>query len=138
MIREHTDAVIEALSDQGLTVGDGEGKDVGTSASLSPPYCVVYRIPGGQTSGTLENPDENITLVYQVTCIGDSRQAAEWVEDKAMALLSGLIVSGRKVARVSLDMYGGVLRDDDLPGPPLFYSTPRFRVLSVPDIEESP
>lgn len=124
--RVHTDAVIAALEGFGLVVGDGEApKDT------EPPYVAVYPVPGGGTTGTLANPDDDAFLIYQITCVGVSRQQAEWLEAKALALLGGLQVEGRRIARVALDMHGGIQRDDQAE-PPVFYSTPRFRLISTP------
>lgn len=125
--RLHTDGVIAALEavDE-LNVGDATGKD------LPLPYAVVYAIPGGDSSGTLERPDEDAELVYQVTCVGKSRRQAEWAVDKAMsALLDGFAVEGREITRVWVDSFGGIRRDDDAT-PPLFSGMPRFRVKTTP------
>jgi hypothetical protein len=126
VVREHTDGVIAALETEGLTVGDAVApEDVG------PPYVVVYPIAGGSLSGSLANPDEDGALVFQVTCVGASREQAEWLADKAMALLDGFSVTGRSIARVSLDLHGGIQRDD-AQTPPVFYALPRFRVMTTP------
>jgi hypothetical protein len=127
VIRDHTDAIIARLEGFGLTVGDAKAP-----ADLSPPYCVVYQIPGGHTLGPLSTLDDDVEIVYQVTCVGGSREQAEWLADKALGLLEGgLSVQGRKVLRVALDMAGGTQRDDDVT-PPLYWSAPRFRVSSTP------
>lgn len=126
VVRTHTDAVIAALEGAGLTVGDAVAPDA------APPYAVVYSVSAGGWSGTLAEPYEDAALVFQVTCVGATREQAEWVADKAIAtLLGGLSVSGRFIANVAIDLSGGVLRDDQRT-PPLFYSTPRFRVLTTP------
>lgn len=126
IVRAHTDAVIAALEALGLAVGDAVAPD------QDPPYVVVYPIPGGSTTGTLATPDDDAILVYQVTCVGKTREQAEWLADKALILLEGNVaVTGRRVLRVSLDMHGGTQRDDQLT-PPVFWSTPRFRIISTP------
>ena len=126
VVRAHTDGVIAALEAQGLTVGDAVApEDVG------PPYVVVYPIAGGGLSGSLADPNEDGTLIFQVTCVGASREQAEWLADKAMALLDGFSISGRSIARVSLDLQGGIQRDD-ASTPPVFYASPRFRVMTTP------
>jgi hypothetical protein len=92
-------------------------------------YCVVYPIPGGSVSGSLGDPEGDAELVYQVTCVGRTREQAEWVVNKAMGLTAGFNVVDRHIARVFLDTPSGVTRDDQA-DPPLFYATPRFKVLS--------
>lgn len=124
-IRKHNDAVIAALVAAGLTIGDGEAPEA------DPPYGVVYQVPSAGLEGTLADPNADGELVYQVTCVGTTREQAQWVVDKAMALLDGFNVANRSIARVSVDSLPGVLRDDKL-DPPLFYATPRFRVFSTP------
>ncbi len=125
-MREHTDAVIARLQALGLTVGDAEAP-----VGAAPPYAVVYPIAGGQTGGVLAAPDDDAELVVQVTCVGTSRKQAEWLEDKAMGLLTSLSVTGRSVPRVALDSFGGVFRDD-AKSPPLYVAVPRFRIYSTP------
>lgn len=124
-LRTHTDAVIAALEGFGLTVGDASGE------GLTSPFCVVYPIPGGATNGSLEDPNADAELIYQSTCVGKSREQAEWVADKTLLLLSGFSVTGRVVTQIELEDFGGVSRDDDVQ-PPLWYGTPRFRVYSTP------
>jgi hypothetical protein len=126
--RVHTDGIIAALVAAGLTVGDAEKPE-----DAEVPYAVVYPIPGGRTTGTLAAKDDDVVLVYQVTCVGESRKQAEWAADKARALLTpgSVSVTGRKVLTVYLDFNGGVERDDDV-APALFYCAPRFRITTTP------
>jgi hypothetical protein len=125
VVREHTDAVIAALATAGLTVGDAEAPDG------DPPYVVVYRI-FDRRMGTLEGPDDDATITYQVTCVGTSRKQAEWLADEVGdALAAGLTVTGRTIPRIAPEAGSGtVMRDDDVT-PPLFYVTPRYRVMST-------
>jgi hypothetical protein len=124
-LRDHTAAIVARLAALGLAVGDGEAPHV------APPYTVVYPITGGASYGTLGAPDDDAELVYQVTCVGTTRLQAEWLEDKTMGLLAGFTVTGRSIARVDIENYGGVFRDDSK-SPPLYSAVPRFRVYSTP------
>lgn len=125
VVRAHTDGVIARLQNEGLAVGDAVAPDV------TPPYVVVYSIAGGGLFSTFGKSHDDGTLVFQVTCVGASRVQAEWLADKAMALLDGFSVTGRSIAHVSLDFHGGIQRDD-AQTPPVFYASPRFRVMSTP------
>lgn len=125
--REHTGAVIAKLESLGLTVGDGEKPEGATV-----PYCVVYPIPGGGLSGTIDDPNEDGELVYQVTCVGETREQAEWAVDKTLGLLEGISVAGRYIARVLVDSMPGIRREDE-PSTTLFIATPRFRVMTTPE-----
>jgi hypothetical protein len=125
-VREHTDAVIATLAAAGLAVGDAK------APAGDPPYDVVYSIPAGGWTGTLAAPNDDGSLVYQVSCVGKSRQQAEWLADKAIAtILGGVAVTGRSVPFVELDLSGGVSRDDDRT-PPLWVAAPRFRFATTP------
>jgi hypothetical protein len=124
-LRRHTDAVIALLESAGLTVGDAEAQ------GLTPPYVTVYSIPGGRVFGTLANPHEDAEIVYQTTCVGTTREQAEWLVDKSTALLNGFSVAGREITFVDMDGFPGVRRDDDA-SPPVFVATPRFTVTSTP------
>lgn len=126
IIREHTAAVIAALQGFGLSVGDAQAP-----AGVSEKYAVVFPIAGGDSYGTLAARNDDAELIYQVTCVGETREQAEWVADKAMGLLAGFAVSGRSVPVVALESMPGIQRDD-AKSPPLYYATPRFRVFSTP------
>jgi hypothetical protein len=125
-VRTHADAVVDALDGAGVNVGDGKAPE----GPL--PYAVVYDIAGPPLSGTLEEPNEDGELVYQVTCVGSTAEQARWMCDKVITtLLAGLTVAGRRIALVSIDNTPSVLRDDDI-NPPVFFATPRFRLKTTP------
>jgi hypothetical protein len=125
-VRTHTDAVVVALEAAGLSVGDGSGD------GLSVPYCVVYNISGGRMSGNLDDPFEDADLVYQVTCVGQTREQAEWVADKAtVTLVNGLSVTGRSIVLVTPEGGPGTRPDRDVT-PPVYFTTPRFTIKSTP------
>jgi hypothetical protein len=97
-------------------------------------YCIVYPLPGGVFDGTLGCPDDDASLIWQVTCVGATRPQCEWVADKVNETLVGqpLTIPGRYVTRVQADMAGGGVRRDDTVQPPVFIATPRYRIDSVP------
>jgi hypothetical protein len=122
-----TDGIRAKLATFGLTVGDGQ------APTGPPPYVVVYPVAGGRTTGTLGDLDGDAELVFQVTCVGMSREQAQWLENKTLGLLGvgTVTITGRIVNRVSLEGFGGIFRDDTK-SQPLFMAVPRFRVLSTP------
>lgn len=126
LLRKHTDGVIAKLETLTFPIGDAV-------APASVPCAVVYDIPGGRSYGTLENPNEDADLVYQVTCVGETREQASWVADKVIdALLPGFTVADRHIARVTIDSFPSVRRDESA-SPHVFIATPRFRVISTPE-----
>lgn len=136
LVRLHTDAVLARLGDApdegglGLKVGDAKAPAGG------PPYAVLYAIAGGATSGTLGELDADAELIYQVTCVGNSRKQAEWLADEAKGLLEGLIVAGRSIPRIALDSNPGIAVDNEQT-PPIFTVPVRFRIFTTPSDDES-
>jgi hypothetical protein len=122
-----TDGVRTKLTSLSLAVGDAQ------APTGAPPYVVVYPIAGGRTSGPLAAPNDDAEMVFQVTCVGVSREQAEWLENKVQTGLLGIgtiTVTGRSTPRIALDSFGGILRDDTT-SQPLFMAVPRFRVYST-------
>jgi hypothetical protein len=135
LVREHTDALAAALEDLGLTVGRGKAPK---NVAISDGYVTLYSIPGGNRSGTLAAPDEDATLIYQFTCVGESEEQAEGIADRALELLGThtFEVEGRRIPRVYLVTNPGTRRNDSVT-PPVFESTPRIGVMTTPGEEES-
>lgn len=114
-MRTVTDQAIAVLEDGGLTVGDGTGK------GLAVPYVVVY--PLGETrDGTLGAPWSEIRSGLQPTCVGVTREQAQWLEDRVIALLTAHDGDWW----VEVEPSGPMARDDDTGGVSLFYAYPRF------------
>lgn len=142
--REHTDALIAALEATSIAIGDANDRTVDgdliggwqgpPGESEFRPYAIVYPLPGGTFDGTLADPDDDADLLYQITCVGGTRQQCEWVADQIHDVLTDpgtVTVPGRSVVRVVPDMAGGVRRDDTV-RPPVFIATPRFRLWTTP------
>lgn len=121
-MRAVTDDVIGVLEAGSLTVGDTTGE------GLTAPFVVVYPIGDGFLApgfgGSLGEPWSQVDAGIQVTCVGVSREQAQWLEDRATALLVAHVGDWW----VQLDGSPAVSRDDDTGGPPLFYAYPRFSI----------
>lgn len=139
-LRLHTDAVIAALEAAGLAVGDADdptdpyGWQAVEGASTFLGYAIVYTFPGDIFSGPYGCPDDDATLIWQVTCVGATRAQSESIADLVNAALLGLRlpVTGRTVDPIRGDVGTGGGRRDDTVEPNLFISTPRFRAFSSP------
>lgn len=141
--RTQSAAMLAALEAADLLVGDGEepagsGWADGPGLSQFRPYAVLWGLPGGSTGGTLANPDEDAQTLYQVTCVGSTREQAELLGDRARVALTtpGAVVitdedDTRTIQAVRLDQLGGCRRDDDIQ-PVLWFTGDRYRVLSTP------
>lgn len=121
-MRVVTDDVKAVLEAGGLTVGDGTGD------GLTVPYVVLYPLGDGFDApgfgGSLAKPWGQLDGAYQATCVGASREQAEWLADRVYELM----VADTSLGWVQLEPSGPVRRDDTTAGPPLFYATPGFSV----------
>lgn len=133
-----TDAIIHVLESAGLLVGDGVapagyGWQGAPGQSGFTGYVTVYELTGGTLDGTIGLPDDDASLLYQFTATGATRKQCEWVADKARTtiLASSLLIAGRQVQRVTVDMLGGTTRDDSVQ-PPVFFSPDRYRIWTTP------
>lgn len=114
--REITDSWITVLEAGGLTVGDA-------NAEGAPPYVVAYPL-GVEWDGVLAAGAEwsEVDATVQATCVGTSREQAEWLADRVhtLTLAADAGWRARPLPRPA------VARDDDTGGPPLFYAYARF------------
>lgn len=144
-LHPHTSAIVDALdADPDLYVfdagfpaaagGKGWGWQSTPGASKFEPYVIVQPLPGGTFDGPLGCPDDDASLIWQVTCVGATRAQCEATADRVNSILVGqeLTVTGRLIYRVWADMAGGGARRDDEVQPPVFIATPRYRVESTP------
>lgn len=111
------------------------GRPVGDSAAppdAAPPYYFLTR---GDTrwSGSLSNPHEMVTVVFQVQCVALDTAGVEWLEHRArLALADPPPAAGWRILRyLPPDGPGGVRIDRDIE-PPLLYATPRWRLTAQP------
>lgn len=141
----HTTAIVDALDadpdfftfDAGLPQepgGKGWGWQGTPGGSAFKPYVGVFPLPGGVFDGTLGCPDDDASLIWQVTCVGATRAQCEATVDRVNSILIGqpLTVPDRWISRVWADMAGGGARRDDTVQPPVFIATPRYRAESSP------
>lgn len=115
-MRVTTDAVIDVLEAGGLTVGDGTG------VGLTPPYVVAYPL-GDIRDGSLGEPFSDVRAALQFTCVGTTREQAEWLHDKVVELV---LAANHDLGHVQVEPSGAVARDDDTGGPAVFYAYPTF------------
>lgn len=145
-LQPHTAAIVDVLAaelktfsagapdlDQNPGVLNSWGWQGTPGHSKFRPYRIVYPVPGGVFDGPLGCPSDDASLIWQVTCVGATSDQCEWVVDNTNELLveQPLIVAGRFIQRVYLDMTGGVRRDDTVQEP-VFIATPRYRIESTP------
>ncbi|MET8404530.1 hypothetical protein [Streptomyces sp900116325] len=127
----HVDAVQAALTAGGLTVYLG---GTPTSTGWTPPdkFAVLYPDPGQAGRASLADERTDLTVMFQVTCVGASMERALWVADRVREALSGqLTVAGRAAWRPEDQGGPPVQRDDDVT-PPLWFVPVQYRIQSIP------
>jgi hypothetical protein len=127
-MRELTNALINILEADGLTVGDGIAPDA------TPPYVVVYGQPDDGRTGTGSDPYADVRHSYQVTSVGQYRDQAEWAADKTRAALhaASWTVTGHSVMHIVDGPGGDVSRDPETETPSYFNSIDEYVVWTTP------
>jgi len=96
--------------------------------------CVVYPYPG-DPDGVLGDPDRNVTVRFQTTCIGLTSPQAQLAHDHVVDQLNRQILTGTGFATYPIRMVPGsqqpVRRDDDL-ATTLFYVTCSWVAIAQP------
>jgi len=134
VLEDHTDAVLAMLNTTTLTIGDGVAPREVDKTEMKAPYAVLYCLPGGDFDGPISDTQADISFIYQVTAVGDTRQQAQVVQDiiRAVFKRENLSIINRVVRDIRLTTpNSGVVRDDDLPNP-LFYCYDRYEVDTTP------
>lgn len=125
--RDHTAAVVEALADAGLTVGEA----IAPAGGL--PYVVVYPFGQPPPEGPVSDRYADVAPQVLVRAVGLTLASAEITADRARSVLlsTPLSVPGRTVTQVTLETSQPAARDDDV-SPPLYYSTDVYGVWTTP------
>lgn len=121
-----------------LTTQTGKAVGQAVAPKSDAPYAVLYPWPDVFREGGLSDANQITVTRFQVTCVGDTMEEAQWMQHKVRAALIGWVpnTAGITATPVELDDDSGVLRDDDRT-PPVFYTTDRFRFWLTGQEEES-
>lgn len=132
-LRIHTDAAVTILTAAGLAVGDGTGQ------GLTEPYVVVHRITDGVTDGPMHNPDDDELMVWQINCVGISRQQSDETASRARTALldrDAWVTALADDNRVPLGLprfaAGSGPRPDHSVHPPVFTARPEISITTTP------
>lgn len=134
LLEDHTQALLTTLGAAAFDVGDGVAPRNADKSEIDPPYAVLHSIPGGRFDGPLSDSQADVTLLYQITSVGETRQQAQVIIDVCRALMKkdNVTVTGRKVRDLKHSTpNAGVVADHDLPNP-LFYGYDRYVLDTTP------
>lgn len=81
-------------------------------------YRVLWRIDGGAVTGSLADPAEDATLVYQVDSHGRSRQQAEGLADRTAITMTAMSAAGGHVQPLAGSGWRANLRTRQVVGAP--------------------
>lgn len=125
--RVETDRLLAVLRTAWARVGDGVAP-----ADTTLPYAVLYPAGSGLLDGPSSDPHADRPGLYQITCVGGTREQAEALADLLRPVALGLSgITGRKVMQAWLETSQPVRRDDST-DPPLYYAADQVRVLTTP------
>lgn len=131
----HAVAIIDALEDAGIRVGDHQAPLVNPADPQSRPVmqCAVVYMTGGPVLGMdLTGYDIDGMVRFRVITVDSTPAGAADLADRVSDVLADaeLDVEGRSVCRIRCDGLGVVTRDPDLT-PPVFYSSTGYRAISL-------
>ncbi len=105
------------------------------------PYAVVQLIPDAERTGPMNDGQVDVVHNIQVTSVGQTRQQASALADDVNAALrdetdppnpvSKIVIAGREVSLVEVELDGSIERDDTFQ-PPLFYGVQIFDIMTTP------
>lgn len=128
----HDLAVIAALETIGKPVGFAEAPDGALEAvqgRSGPDYMVLYPL-NTVSDGSLGDPNTDVDLVYQVTCVGRLAAGVRWLMDRIEPALWSVSIPDRAVFDLEVD--AGTIRADQDLSPTVFLATPRITLSTVP------
>lgn len=96
-------------------------------------YAVLYADAGTRNADDLPLTADRFVHRWQVTSVGSDRRQAEWVAVKCRdALLDEpLAVDGWHTTPITHESSSVIRRDDDLPGPPVFYAVDTYSLTAT-------
>jgi hypothetical protein len=135
LLEDHTDAVLTLLRTSTIEIGDGVIPRNADKSVKTIPFAALYPLLGGDFDGPLSDTQADVSLMYQITSVGETRQQAQIVLDILRVLMadrSNFLIPNRAVRDVRLlTPFSGIVRDDDLPNP-VFYGYDRYELDTTP------
>lgn len=119
--------LIATLEAGGVTVGDAVRP---ADADDVKGYAVIYPIPGGSTSGAIDDPRSDATVAVQITSSSTDPRQCRWVADRVRSLLNeavpAMLSDGRRVIFGEFPDGGPAVNRDDRVQNPRYFTPDRF------------
>lgn len=96
--------------------------------------CIVYASPG-DPDGVLGDPDRNVSVEFQTTCVGTTSAQAQMAHDHVVAQLNRVKLTGTGFTTYPVRMVPGSqqpVRRDDALAIPYFYITCSWVAVAQP------
>lgn len=130
------DACLAIAESTGIDVGDGVAPD------CPKPYIIVSAVSSPRYEGPLSDIEADSNDRIQFTCVGNTREQADWARDKLRvaftvdALDAEFTSAGanRRTMRVILDIPRGVQRDDRGLPEPIFSGIDQYMIETTPTV----
>lgn len=128
-VSPHIDAIISALSATTIPIGDGEAPQ-----NTEPPYAILYLVSGLPPEGPLDDWQADLTLQFQLTCVGVTSEQARLVADLCSAVMvkENISIPGRRVMFIQQDGYTRDMREERSIPNPIFSTVVQYIVKTTP------
>jgi hypothetical protein len=114
-LQQVTSALFALVAAQtGVPLGDHGTTGISTAGQ----YIVGWRIDGGGFDGSLGDPHQDVTLVYQFDSMGRSRNQVEGLADRVREVIVGMSPAGGHAHSLAGNGWTGGLRVQQTTGMP--------------------
>ncbi len=113
---ERVTSALHTLLDAELAVpvGDHGTDNISTVGS----YTILWKIDGGEVRGSIGDPHQDLTLVYQIDSVGRSRNQCEGLADLVRTVVVGMSAAGGHTYVLAGTSFTGGLRTQQTTGMP--------------------
>lgn len=79
-------------------------------------YAILTPIPSGEIlGGSLNAPETDVAVEYDVTCVGADRRQAQWAADKVRKIMVGTDAGGGLLYPLTVEGHGELWRSQEGP-----------------------
>lgn len=139
LLDTHAEAILFVLQSTAIAARRGEkprsgGWQGAPGQSPFKPYLILHYM-GGDLTGTVSNPNDDLTSLWQVTAVGGTAEQCTEADDLARAALlavDAVEVVNRAVDRMQVEALSEI-RPDRTVSPQVWISTPVYRLDTSPN-----